>query len=202
MNKSIIKKAVLILVCGAVFFFASYTYLNSNLNKNLQSADQKDYTVPYRQTPQNACVGFVFPSENVYLVQLDFQNEDIKFVTVSNFDFKKREYFGYKTDYLLECDYNWLAELIDCIGGINLETEGENLRYTGVQVVDLISTGHLEAIKDKLFTEIFLQISKNGILKDDFVFLLENCKGDLSLVDAIYWLDCLKEMCQHVTFVN
>lgn len=188
--------------CGLIFFFSSYVYLNLNLNNDTQTADQKDYTVPYEQIPQNACVAFVLPSDNAYFVHLDFKSRDIKLVMAENFSTKSQSYYGYTADYTVECDYQLLAGIIDRVGGVNLTFENETLRYTGIQVIDLIATGSLNKIKRPLLAEIFKQIAKNGFSKEDLVYIIENGESDLSVVDCIYWLDYIVNMSSRVSFVN
>lgn len=201
-NKNVLKRAFIVFFSGLIFFFCSYVYLNLNLKNDTQAADQKDYTVPYEQVPQNACVVFVFPSDNAYFVNLDFESRNIKLVTLENFDPKNQNHYGYTADYMVECDYQLLVGLIDRIGGVNLTLEKETLRYTGVQVIDLIATGSFKKIKTQLLSQIFDQIAKNGFSKEDLVYIIENSESNLSVVDCIYWLDYIVDMSSRVSFVN
>ncbi len=187
---------------GLLFFGVAYAYLYYNFNKSIAEADQKDYTVPYERVPENCGIAFVFPNNSAVLVYLDFDNLSIKLFDIENFDSTRPEYNGYNADYTVHTNYEIIEGIIDRIGGANLDYGGEKLRYTGVQVIDLISRGCDSDLKRQLILEIFEQISKNNFSKDDFVYIIENSESDLSVIDCIYWLDYIKEMSGRISFIN
>ena len=47
---------------------------------------------------------------------------------------------GYEIDYTVEANYMLIAEICDYFEGVNLTIDAETLRYTGNQVVELLST--------------------------------------------------------------
>lgn len=200
--KRIFKTALITVLCVAIFFGAAYAYLDYNLNKVVKDTEQKDYTVPYVRTPENRGIALVFPEDSAILVYLDFEDECIRLVDIESFDPACPQYYGYTTDYTVQISYELIEGIVDRVGGIELEYGGQKLRYTGVQVIDLIAYGHAQEMKRQIVLEIFNKISKNSFSKDDFVYIIQNSESNLSFVDCIDWIDYLKDMSGRVNFVN
>lgn len=199
--KSVFKKALIVFLSGAIFFGAAYAYLQYNFNKAAAKAEQKDFTVPYERLPENCGIAFVLPTGSALLAYLDFEDSSIKLLDLAEFQVQT-EYFGYTADYTVQVSYELIGGIIDRIGGISIGHGGEALRYTGVQVVDLIADGSAQDIKKQIILQIFNGISKNNFSKDDFVYIIENSKSNLSIIDCIYWLDYIEDMCNRISFVN
>lgn len=201
-SKSIIKKAFVVVFSAVIFFFGAYAYLDYNLNKQTAEADQKDYTVPYENLPDNAGIAFLLPDSSAVIAYLDFENRCINVINIDAYDITNNLYYGYTIDFIVETDYQLIGGIVDRVGGVNIQLNGETLRYTGVQVIDLISVNSDANIKPQLITQIFKQISENDFSKDDFIYIIENSKSNLTVVDCIYWLDYIGEMRGNINFVN
>lgn len=199
--KSIIKKALIIFLCGGLFFGASYGYLHFNFNKQAAKAEQKEYAVPYKRIPENVGIAFVFPDASAILAYLEFDESRINLLDIEQFQ-PQPEYFGYTADYVVECDYTLVEGLVDRVGGVSLSIDGGIMRYTGSQVLELIATGKGKQIKKQLISQFFARIEKNNFSKDDFIYIIENSKSDLSFVDCIYWIEYIDDMSKNINFVN
>lgn len=197
-----IKKAFVVVFSAAIFFFGAYAYLDYNLNRQTTEADQKDYTVPYENLPDNAGIAFLLPDSSAVIAYLDFENRCINVINVEAYDITNNLYYGYTVDFTVETDYQLIGGIVDRVGGVNIQLNGETLRYTGVQVIDLISVNLDANIKPQLITQIFKQISENDFSKDDFIYIIENSKSNLTVVDCIYWLDYIDEMRGNINIVN
>ncbi len=182
--KEILKRILIILSSGLIFFGVAYGYLSYSFKKST-AADQKEYSVPYRQIPQNTAVLVILPSGKCLSVVLDFQNMEIK---VSDQAFDGDDYYS------LTLSEAALAGIIDRIGGVNITIDGETYRYTGAQITECIKGGCDGELFTQIVTQIFTQISKNGFSKSDFVYLLEGVKTNLTVVDCISWIGYIKEM--------
>lgn len=165
-------------------------------------AEQKQESVPYKKTPSNCGISFVFPGGNASLVYLDFKKMCINVVEISEFDEKIYLYNGYTNDYQVYITTELLEGIIDRIGGIDLTFEDETLRYTGSQVMDCLIRDNTNKVKRQIISQIFEKISKNDFSKDDFVYIIENSKSNLKLIDCIYWIGYLKEMSATVNFIE
>ncbi len=199
--KKLIKRAFIIFFCGVLFFGVSYAYLRINLNK-VAKIEQKDYTVPYEHIPDNAGIGLLLPDNSAVLVYLNFENSCINVVNIDNYDAGNNLYYGYTVDYTVEMNYQLISGLVDRLGGVNIQLGGETLRYTGVQVVDLITGNKDNNIKSQIINEVFRQISKNGFSKENFVYIIQNAKTNLSLLDCIYWLDYIDKIRDDIKIMN
>lgn len=200
--KTVFKRAVVIISSALVFFLGAYAYLDYNLNKQTAEADRKDYTVPYEQIPENAGIVFLLPDGSAVLAYLDFENDCINVINIERYDSGNDLYYGYTADFTVETDYKLIGGIIDRIGGVNIEIDGEILRYTGVQVIDLISQNSNDNIKNQIIIGIFEQISKNNFSKDDLLYIIENSNSSLTVIDCVYWLDHIGQICRTINFVN
>lgn len=200
--KKIFKRVFIAVLSLILFFGVAYAYLHYNFNNATTDADQKDYTVPYERRPQNCGIAFVYPNSSATLVYLDFENTCIRLLDLNDFSENQKYYRGYSADYSVKTSYELIEGLVDRVGGVNIEYGGELLRYTGVQVIDLISNGCGAEIKNQILAEIFKQISKNNFSKEDFVYIIENSESNLSIIDCIYWLDYIKDMSGKISFID
>ncbi len=200
--KTVFKRAVVIVSSALVFFLGAYAYLDYNLNRQTAEADRKDYTVPYEQIPENAGIVFLLPDGSAVLAYLDFENDCINVINIERYDSGNDLYYGYTADFTVETDYKLIGGIIDRIGGVNIEIDGEILRYTGVQVIDLISQNSNDNIKNQIIIGIFEQISKNNFSKDDLLYIIENSNSSLTVIDCVYWLDHIGQICRTINFVN
>lgn len=187
--------------CSALFLGVSYAYLRFNLNETAK-AQQENYTVPYEYIPDNAGIAFLLPNSSAVLVYLNFENNCINVVNVENYDKNNDLYYGYTADYTVEVTTELLSGIVDRIGGVNIQKDEETLRYTGVQVAELISQNEDSSIKTQIISEVFRQISKNGFTKENFVYIIQNAKTNLSLLDCIEWLDYIDEIRGNIQFMN
>ncbi len=200
--KNIFKIALIVFLSGAIFFGAAYAYLDYSLNKTTTDIDQKDYTVPYKRTPENCGIVFIFPNSSATLVFLDFDKKNIRLLNIDDYEPSRPEYNGYSADYTIETSYELIEGIVDRVGGIEIVYNDEKMRYTGVQVIDLIAYGKVKDIKRQILMQVFEQISKNGFLNDDFVYIIENSKSNLSFIDCIDWIEYLQDMSGRVNFIN
>lgn len=200
--KSVIKRIFISLACGSLFFCVVYGYLYHNLNKTVLDIGQKDYSVPYRHVPENKGIGFLLPDNSAVLVYLEFEKNCIDVINVENYDKDNDLYYGYTMDYTVEVTERLIGGIVDNVGGVNVRIGEKTLRYTGVQVEQLIANTDDEKIKRQIISEIFRQISKNGFSKESFLYILQNAKTNLSITDCIYWLDYINEIRKNINFID
>lgn len=172
------------------------------LKKHEASVDTKDYTVPYSTAPDNCGLLLCAPLERQWLIYLDFEDEQI--MVLEGFDIKSDslEHLGYPIDYSIDADYEVIGEVIDRTGGVELSIDGATLRYTGVQVCDLLCSDNAEDIERQVLAAFFKNISKNGFSKSDFAYIIDNSDTDLTVPVCFDWPQRLRQMCRSVSFVN
>lgn len=200
--KVLLKRAFVVFACVVLFFGVSYAYLYFNFNKPATDTKRGTYDVPYKRLPENSGIVLVLPGSSAVMVYLDFKNTCIKLVDVPVFDENQTVYNGLPADFTIRIDYTFIEGMIDRVGGVELEYDGKKMRYTGNQVVSLISQGCDAELRKQLFAKIFHQISKNDFSKSDFVYIIENGKGNLSIIDCLQWIDYIPDMSKNIDFVN
>lgn len=182
-------KSVIFTVTSCLFFVAiGYFYLQENFTQT----DTETQSVPYYQQISDN-VGILFKiNDDFTFLYLDFEREVLT-VSISP-DVDEEEVYGYSVDYKLESDLDLVREIVDYVGGLELTVDDETLRYTGFQVVEILSTSKTQDLKRAIVNEIISKIAQNGVGTDFFVSLIENSKTDLSVWDCYYWKDGLKKL--------
>lgn len=202
LKKKIFKNAVLVVLIGALFFGISYAYLDYHIKHPSTNVNQKEEKIQYKRPPQNRGIAVTFPQGSALLAYLDFEERQINLLNIEKYDSDCVVYYGYTVDYVVKANYDLLQEMVDRVGGIDIEQNGKVMRYTGTQVVDLFAYGYTGEIKSQIISQIFSKIAKNNFSKEDIIYLIENCETDISFIDCIAWFDYIKEMSSRVNFVN
>lgn len=195
-------KSALVALAAAVISFAvmsatAYIYLSVDTAKK-SSVDASDDTVPYRQKKENRGVMFSFPDGTGCLFYLDFENMGITAVLTDSYDPYIGEYGGYGVDFTIEADFNLTAGLIDRAGGVELDTGEEALRFTGVQVTEMLSVGVGMERRRQIVSGVLYGFSQNGLTASDLVYIIENSKTDLAVPDCYGWHEELPQMCENI----
>ena len=191
-NTKLFLKTVLIsAVCLILFIGAGYFYLRGSF----VTAQNENNSVPYyKQIPQNSGLLFEISGDKTYFY-LDFENQNI-LVAVSG------ESFEYPVDFKVNTDLDFVADFVDSIEGIELVLDNKTLRYTGVQVEDLIIADKDFSLKRQRIKAICDKISNVGMTKEMFSEIIERCETNLT-VPALYgWLDYIKEISANLIFID
>ena len=191
-NTKLFLKTVLIsAVCLILFISVGYLYLNGSF----VSAQNENNSVPYyKQIPQNSGLLFETPEDKTYFY-LDFENQNI-LVDLSG------ESFEYPVDFKVNTDLDFVADFVDSIEGIELVLGNKTLRYTGVQVEDLIIADKDLSLKPQIIKAICDKISNVGMTKEMFSEIIERCETNLTVPVFYGWLDYIKEVSANVIFID
>lgn len=199
--KKYFKTAMAFFLSAAMFFCCSYLYLNNSL-KNERQADKKQQNIPYSETPENCGLHFLLPAGRELLFFLDFEQEISYIIDINKNTTYKNDYAGYSADYNFTLDYSVLSDIFDRLGGLDLVIENEELRFTGIQVCDLMCKNTGDDLSLKIVTAVCARLAENGFSGDDFVYLIENSDTDLKMPVCIYWEDRIKSIFSNAVFVN
>lgn len=204
MKKGFLKGLVCFFLCSALFIGGSYAYLTNKTEKKTSKANEEKEGEPYADnTPKNCGIILSMPDNSGILFYLDFLRLDITVCSVDDVESADKEYNGYPIDYHIYADYNLISGLIDRIGGIKFEQNGEMLRLTGVQAVSLLGNTTERVEKYKILKAVFETISESGLDKSDFVYIIQNCDStELSLADCFYWSNYIKEMGANISIIT
>ena len=203
MKNRFLKASISCIVCVVFFVGVSYAYLSANTGKVKTQVEKVKNDEPYgNTTPVNCGLLLSMPDNTGLLFYLDFLKTGITVISVDNIDDAQNEYRGYSVDYHIYADYSLVSGIIDRIGGIEIEENGENIRLTGVQVTEKLGTDTERLTKYKVLKAVFDRISENGLSRSDFVYIIENCDStELSLPDCFYWSNYIKDMGANISIV-
>ena len=196
--KLFFKTFLISLACCALFVGIGYFYLDSKLNKPAKVEIKNE---PYAYTPQSKGLLFDILGDKT-LFYLDFEEKCVT-VIMSDIEDETESVYGYSIDYIINSDYELLSGIIDIIGGIELESDGQNLVYTGVQAVDILVTApDSYGLKKEIIEKILYKISQNGFYRQDFLYITENSETNLTVPDFYYWQDSMSEICKTVRILD
>lgn len=194
----IIKLLCLCIICCSLFVGGGYFYLR----QSFKEAENKVSSIPYSfSAPENKgimldiCGGLTF-------LYLDFDEERLKIIIPSETEYGE-EIFGYPIDFTVKTDYGFVSELIDCADGIELNLDGETLRYTGVQIADILSrTVDASELKRQIIAALLEKIGENSIDGEFFDFLVESTDTDITVPDYYYWEKFITKLCKNGGIIN
>lgn len=194
-----LKTAAICIACAAVFIGTGYFYLSSNS----ETVQNETESVPYYSAvPESAGVMFDILGDKTFFY-LDFEKEILSVIYADEIETANDEIYGYPIDYTVSADYSLLGGIVDAVGGIDLNIEGEELAFTGVQVIELMETTvDRSSIRRETVNEIISKISEFGFDRELFLYIIENSDTDLTVPDCYYWSEHMKELCKLPRTVN
>ena len=200
--KKYLKTSFIIFLCGCIFFAGAYFYLNKNLESKNKAADTKKEDIPYSEVPENCGLHFLLPANREVLFFLDFEEKISYIINIYEKANYRSGYAGYSFDYTFTVDYSVLSALIDRIGGLDLISGEETLRFTGIQVCDCLCTNGSPEFYYEVTNSFCDRLAQNGFSGEDFVFLIENTETGLTVPVCLYWQEYIKDMFANAVFVN
>lgn len=203
-TKGILKTFFTVSFCVVVFAAGAYLYLTFAVERQNSAADTKKSGIPYSSKPDDSGVLFVMPDGSGALIYLEFSSNSVSAVFIEDCNSDDSVFYGYPADYRIHCDYKLLAGIIDNAGGIELGEKEKRLRYTGVQVIELLSytSDYRKTVKEML-SSLFESISKNGFSASDTTYILENCESStLTLPECFEWYEYIPQMSSAATVIG
>ena len=197
--KTILGTVIICTLCCAVFVGMGYFYLDSKL----QDVKQNVQSVPYfSDEPDNVGMMIEIEGQKTFFF-LDFYYKGVNVIYDADDLIENGNIMGYQIDHYILADYSLLEGIIDIVGGIELENGSEALRYTGVQITDMLSTSvDYDNLERMVIKKIIKKISENGFQKEDFLYIIENSETTLTVPICYYWSDYMKELCGSLNEVN
>lgn len=203
MKKTILLIFCVILICSIIF--AGLIFFTTKTEK-LIGVETKKENVPYtakEDFPTTTTLLIEFEDGWGAAIKLDFENIFISAVILENPTLIEAEKFGYFPNETIYCDYSFLLEFTDILGGLNLNIFGEKLRYTGVQVCNILAVNN-GSIKTKreVLCGIFEKINKNGFSSEALSCIINKTKTSLNTPKCFGWNEYIQKMCGSYNIVN
>lgn len=194
--KLFLKSFVISSICLCVILGLFYWYVQTNV----APTENEVNNVPYvQQKPDNAGILLEIGGEKTFLY-LDFQNT---LLSVSiNPPLHSQEIYGYPIDYTITSHYELLVFIVDYFGGVEIFSNGETLRYTGLQICETVKRSTDKQLRRDIIDDICKKISEKGVSTEFFVEIIQKSKTEMRLVDCYFWYEDLWEMCKRVEFID
>lgn len=198
-TKIFFKTVIISAFCLTVFIGVGYYYLSQNLIKTETEVEQVPF---YQESPQNVGLLLDVLGDKTF-VYLDFENNKMAVsLFLNESEITDDKIYGYSLDYKINADINFIADFVDYLEGIELTLETETLRYTGVQVADIILSDREKQFKQQIVTAILHRISQNGLGKDIFLEIIEKCETNLTVPDFYHWPDYIKKLAKNTNIIE
>ncbi len=197
--KGYLAAAMICFVCSLIFISIGYLYISASLKET----ENKSESIPY-YTEKLDSVGVLFELEgNKSLIFLDFETCAVTYINANEKPIEEDMCCGYSIDYTVSADYSLVADIIDRLGGIELNIEEERYNYMGVQVKELIEiTPDITLLRREIASAVFEKIAEVSFSRNDFAYVIENSSTNLSVPDIFYWEKYIKETCSKTYFID
>lgn len=189
------KKIGFMCLAVALLVAVGYAYLSYNIKPVEIDSESEPYAP---ELPKNCGIVLEIETEKTFLY-LDFSESKLNVLLNVPKNYEKTIH-GYSADFTVKAESFLVSELIDRIGGIDLKLQDEHLRYTGVQIVELLENEDIS--KREVVTAIFNKIGKSGLTKSDFIFIIENCETNITIPDCYHWPNYIKTMCENLKIMD
>ena len=172
------------------------------LQKSFKETENKVSSVPYSfSAPEDKGI-MLDVCGSLTFFYLDFEDERLTVIIPPGTEYEE-EIFGYPIDFTVKTDYGFVAAAVDSADGIELNINGETLRFTGVQVADILSrTVDTSELKRQIITALLNKIGENGIDGEFFTFLVESTDTDITVPDCYYWEKYISKLCKNGGIIN
>ena len=171
-----------------LFIGLGYYYIDS---QNIKVENEAESVPYYSQLPENKSVQITMGTRSIGF-NMDF--EQIEMVVIVNPD-------AYNADFTIEADYSLLSDICNYFDGINLMCDAETLRYTGEQVVDLLSSDNSNEIRINIISAIFEKMAEQGIGADFFNMIITKSKTNMKMPDCYFWTEYMDDIVKNFIFI-
>ncbi len=177
-RKDILRVFLTVLLSALIFSGFTFCYLflcKKAGTVRLKNAENKKNDVPYTDSlPDNMDITIIFSDESKMLLSLDFKGNKIVLKEAES-----------QTEKYIKLNYNSSAEIIDSVGGIELSVNGQNVRCTGVQAMNMLSSDTI--LRKDIITAFFSALKKTDLTKDKISAILNSADTNISAFDTYFW---------------
>lgn len=138
---------------------------------------------------------FVFPDSSGLLIDFDFTSLISSCYLFSGNAEEEAAALPYQIDYTFYPEKDFLPRLADRLGGVEIVSEkGEKRLYFSAAVSEFCEKGLTEENRIILVDSFFDKIAKMGLSSEDFMFIIEKGKGNISYSVCYDWIPHIKTM--------
>jgi len=178
-----------------------YLYLNSLVDDITIS--NKAESVPFNSvTPQTTDILFEVEGD-YFLLLLNFNDLSLRAKLSVNDSFTATQLSDYASDYKVLCDYKIVEYFVDNVGGLEIDTGDEVLRFTGIQTIDLLRNENTSCEDvENIISQLFSKLGECGFWDDYLRYIISNTECNIDYTKAFRWCDYLSKMCLDFEFLE
>ena len=160
-----------------------------------KAAHENISCIGYSEEIPSATLLFVFSDTSGLLINFDFSELYTNYYVFSENATEKAAALPYQIDYSFYPEEDFLPRLADRLGGVEIEGEkGEKRLYFSAAVKEFCEKGLTEENRIILVDSFFDKIAKMGLSSEDFMFIIEVGKGNISYSVCYDWISYIKTM--------
>lgn len=185
-----------------VFAIAGLIFLPLAISDDVSPANDEQSNIPYFSVPQNSGILYLSPDGSGALIFLNFEQQTAAVNLFLDDAENKALTVGYEINYTLLGNNEFLCELCDRLGGIDLYENGKEYRFTGAGLAEKLASADSILDLSEISEGFFKKISKIGLSNEDFQFIIENTKTNLNFPVCYSWREALKDTVSRYIFEN
>ena len=151
--------------------------------------------IGYTEEIPSSTLLFVFPDTSGLLIHFDFSILCTNYYVFGQDAEENAAELPYQIDYNFFPEEDFLPRLADRLGGVEIEDEnGEKKLYFSAAVQEFCEKELTEENRIILVDSFFDKIAKMGLSSEDFMFIIEVGKGNISYSVCYDWISHIKTM--------
>ena len=151
--------------------------------------------IGYTEEIPSSTLLFVFPDTSGLLIHFDFSSLCTNYYVLNEKAEEKAAELPYQIDYNFFPEEDFLPRLADRLGGVEIEDEnGEKKLCFSAAVQEFCEKELTEENRIILVDSFFDKIAKMGLSSEDFMFIIEVGKGNISYSVCYDWISHIKTM--------
>ncbi len=195
--KLFLKTFFICTISFLIFLSLGYFYLSDNIKE----IDSNTENIPYNQVPsENVGILFSWVDEEAFFY-LDFFESKL-IVSLNPDKTNDGMINGYSHTYTVNANDMLIVDCIDNIGGVELLYNDEKIRYTGIQLLELLKRTNSLQVRRDIIKEAVEIFENYGISSSFFSDVITNSNTNLKLSDSYFWADYLPLLCENLYFID
>lgn len=191
-----------IMLSLGIFAVSGLIFLPLALKNDTSLVGEENSDVPYANAPQSSGVLYLSSDGSGALIFLNFEQQTAAVNLFLNGAKQKALTVGYEINYTILGNDEFLCELCDRLGGIELNENGVVRRFTGAGLAEKLKGADSILEKAEISEGFFKKISKIGLSNSDFQFIIESTKTNLNFPVCFSWGSVLKDTVTNYIFEN
>ena len=185
-----------------IFSVFGLIFLPLALNQNSSFVAEEESHIPYYSAPESIGILYLSDDGSGALVFLNFENKTTSVNLFLEDAENKALLVGYEINYKIKGNNEFLCELCNRIGGIEIVENGLEYRFTKAGLAEKLEKADTISEKANISEGFFKKVSKIGLSSEDFQFIIESTETNLNFPACYSWGSVLKNTVSNYIFEN